>query len=115
LLSNSSPSTESSDLEGEESQDVDLLPEHVYRTIGQPDILEAIMDVCQQEKSYGTIALLASISKHHQSIVQPRLTRLKKRIVLNLDEFYFRNKDNDENIEWVASLRTEIPHRYLQS
>lgn len=77
----------------------DALPEHIHWPIGQADILDAIMNVCEQEKSYGTMSLLASISKHHRSIVQPRLKRTKKRIVLDLEDFHFRDKGNDKNIE----------------
>lgn len=63
------------------------------------DILDAIMDLCEEDKSYGTIALLGSLSKHHRGIVQPRLKRIKETVVLDLDDFAWRNKENDQNIE----------------
>lgn len=72
--------------------------------IDRPDILEAIMDVCLEGKSYGTLASLALFSKHHHSIVQPRLRRLRKRIVLNLDNFSWRDEDNDQNVEYVFPI-----------
>lgn len=67
--------------------------------IGHPDILDAIMDVCQAQQAYGTLALFALISKHHHSIVQPRLRRIRKRVVLHLDDYHLRNRDNDSNIQ----------------
>jgi hypothetical protein len=73
--------------------------ERAVRPILQPDIIEAIMDVCQQEESYGTMALLGLFSKRHHSFVQPRLRRIRKRVVLHLDEFLWRDKKNDKNIE----------------
>jgi hypothetical protein len=69
-----------------------------------PDILEAIMDVCETAKLYGTIALIGSLSKHHRSVVQPRLARIKKRVVLSLDDYWWRDRDNDKNIEYVFPL-----------
>lgn len=72
---------------------------HAHRPIGHPDILDVIMDICKIEKEYGTILLMALISKHHSAIVRPHLKRLKSRIVLNLEDFVWRDKDNDRNIE----------------
>jgi hypothetical protein len=67
--------------------------------IGHPDILDAIMDICQAQQAYGTIALFALISKHHYSIVQPRLRRIRKRVVLNLEDYHWRDRENDNNIQ----------------
>lgn len=77
------------------------LPEHVHRPIGQIDILDTIIAVCKGGKQYRTLLLLALMSKHHAAIVRPYLKRIKERVVLDLDEFDFRDKDNDENIEYV--------------
>lgn len=87
-----------------------LLSHHAHRPIGHPDILDAIMDVCEESKSYGVISLLAAISKHHHSAVQPRLRRIRKRIVLNLDDFHWRDKENDKNMEYVD----DIPYQTLE-
>lgn len=67
--------------------------------IGHVDILDAIVHICQAEKAYRTISLFALISKHHHRTIQPRLTRIKARVVLDLDDYEWRNKDNDINIE----------------
>lgn len=75
------------------------LQSHVHGPFEHPDILDAIMDVCQEVKAYGTIALLGSISKHHRTVVQPRLKRIKAKVVLNLDDFQWRDKTNDVNVE----------------
>jgi hypothetical protein len=72
---------------------------HAYRPIGNADILGVIVDVCKDTKAYGTILLVALMSKHHHAIVQPVLTRIKNRVVLNLDDYAWRNKENDQNIE----------------
>jgi hypothetical protein len=67
--------------------------------LAQLDILDTVVDICEAEKSYGTILLFALISKHQHGIIKPRLKRIRKRVVLDLDEFEWRNKENDENIE----------------
>jgi hypothetical protein len=72
---------------------------HAHRPIGNADIIGVIVDVCKEEKAYGTILLVALMSKHHHAIVQPVLTRIKNRVVLNLDDYVWRNKENDRNIE----------------
>jgi hypothetical protein len=72
---------------------------HAHRPIGHADIVGVIVDVCKQEKAYGTILLVALMSRHHHAIVQPHLTRIKNRVVLDLDDFAWRNKENDGNIE----------------
>ena len=69
------------------------------RPLGQLDIIECIIDICEAEKSYRAIVLLALMSKHHHAIVKARLERFKKRVVLDLDEFEWRNKENDKNVE----------------
>jgi hypothetical protein len=72
---------------------------HAHRPIEHPDILDVIVEICTQKKAYGTILLFGLLSKHHHAIIQPYLTRIKQRVVLNLDDYAWRNKDNDENIE----------------
>ncbi|KAJ9120330.1 hypothetical protein QFC24_005284 [Naganishia onofrii] len=77
--------------------------------INQPDILDTMVDLLWNAKLYGTIVLFASLSKRHRELVQPRLTNLKKRIVLVLDDFVWRDKSNDKNIErvWFSFLRAK--------
>jgi hypothetical protein len=79
------------------SSEQDIQVQH--RPISHSDILEVIVDVCEAEKAYRTISLFALMSKHHHNIIQPRLSRIKKRVVLDLDEIEWRNNDNDPNIE----------------
>lgn len=67
--------------------------------IGHVGILDVIGDLCEADKSYGTMALFSLISKHHHGIFQSRLRRIKKRFVLDLDEIEWGKKDNDANIE----------------
>lgn len=73
--------------------------EPAQQPLGQLDILDTIIDICEYEKSYGTIVLFSLISKHHHGIVRPRLARIKKRAVLDLEDIEWRNKENDPNIE----------------
>jgi hypothetical protein len=77
--------------------------------INHPDILDTMVDLLWNAKLYGTIVLVASLSKRHRELVQPRLTNLKKRIVLVLDDFVWRDKSNDKNIErvWFSFLRAK--------
>jgi hypothetical protein len=75
------------------------MAEPTQHPLGQLDILDTIIDICESEKSYGTIVLFSLISKHHHGIVRPRLSRIKKRVVLDLVDMEWRNKDNDPNIE----------------
>jgi hypothetical protein len=72
---------------------------HAHRPIGHPDILDAIIDICKEERRYNTIMLIALMSKHHHAIVRPHLKRIRKRVVLDLNEFAWRDKENDSNIE----------------
>lgn len=72
---------------------------HAHRPIGHQDILDTIMDICEAEKAYGTIALFASISQLHHELVGPRLRRIKKRVVLNLDEYRWEDNDKYGKIE----------------
>jgi hypothetical protein len=72
---------------------------HAHRPIGNADVLGVIVNICKEEKAYRTILLVALMSKHHHAIVQPVLTRIKNRVVLDLDDFAWRNKENDGNIE----------------
>lgn len=57
------------------------------------------MDICEAEKAYGTIALFASISQHHHELVGTRLRRIRKRVVLDLDEYRWEDRDNYGKIE----------------
>lgn len=75
--------------------------EHVHCPIGHIDVLDVIIDICKDAKQYGTMMLLALMSKHHAAIVRPHLKRIRERVVLDLDEFDFRDKSNDVNIECV--------------
>jgi hypothetical protein len=72
---------------------------HAHRPIGHHDILDTIMDICEAEKAYGTIALFGSISPHHHELVGPRLRRIRKRVVLILDDYRWEDKDNYGKIE----------------
>jgi hypothetical protein len=62
------------------------------------------MDICETEKAYGTIALLASISQLHHELVEPRLRRITKRAVLDLREYRWEEREKYGNIEYAASL-----------
>jgi hypothetical protein len=75
------------------------IQEPVQRPINQLDILDVIMDICEGEKMYGTILLLGMLSKHHRAVAQPRLKRIRKRVVLDLNEFPWRDPANDSNVE----------------
>lgn len=75
----------------------DVLAQH--RPLGRTDILNVIVEICEAEKAYRTISLFALMSKHHHRIIQPRLTTVKKRVVLDFDDIKWRNKDNDPYIE----------------
>jgi hypothetical protein len=86
-----------------------------HAAIIQLDILEVIVDICEAEKAYGTIRRMALISKHHRAIVQPRLDRIRKRVVLRLDDYQWRDKGNDRNIEYAfgcimcCQCRADLP------
>jgi hypothetical protein len=47
---------------------------------------------------------MALFSKHHNAAVQPRLNRIRKRIVLDLDAYEWRDEDNDKNIQYAVCL-----------
>lgn len=74
------------------------------RIIDHPDILDNMIDLLSDQKAYGTIHRLASLSKYHLDIVQPRMNRLKNRVVLVLDDYIWRDTKNDKNIEQVGSI-----------
>lgn len=78
-----------------------LPPEHKHRPIGHIDVLDVIIDICKDAKRYGTMLLLALMSEHHAAIVQPHLKRIRERVASDLDEFDFRDRSNDDNIEYV--------------
>lgn len=65
---------------------------YVHSAIGHVGILDVIVDICETEKQYGTIFLMALMSQHHRAIVQPQLNRIRKRIVLKLDDYEWRDK-----------------------
>lgn len=71
----------------------------VQKIIAEPGVLAAIMDVCQRSPLYGVISHLARLSKHHRAIVQPRLKKIKKKVVLHMDDYHFRTHRNDKNVE----------------
>lgn len=81
------------------TSDSAMMPDQVPHPIDQLDILDVIMDICEGEKLYGTILLLGTLSKHHRAVVQPRLKRIRKRVVLDLNEFPWRDPANDSNVE----------------
>lgn len=80
---------------------------HVHPAIGHADILDVIMDICEAEKEYDTIFSMVLLSKQHRAIVQSRLHRIRKRVVLNLDDYQWRDEGNDGNIEYVLLLRCQ--------
>ncbi|KAJ9092285.1 hypothetical protein QFC20_007413 [Naganishia adeliensis] len=42
---------------------------YVHSAIGHVDILDVIVDICETEKLYGTIFLMALMSQHHRAIL----------------------------------------------
>lgn len=80
-----------------------------HRPIELPDILDAIIDVCQVDSAYGTIELLGSLSKHHRVIVQPRLKRIKAMVVLTWATLVSYRHD----LDWsgVRGVRGRITER----
>lgn len=93
-----------SSLDGDTSSDFPEYEHHAHRPIGHQDIIYTIMDICEAEKSYGTLALLGSISQLHHELVAPRLRRIKKRVVLNLNDYRWDKREKYGNIEY-ATLR----------
>jgi hypothetical protein len=67
--------------------------------IRYPDVMQAFLNVCQGDQLYGVIHRLAALSKGLHAAVQPLLRKIKKRIVLDMDDWHFRNKRKDKNIQ----------------
>jgi hypothetical protein len=71
----------------------------IHRALAIPDIAHSIAAIMEETRMYGTLACFAVSSRFHQSILQPSLKKIKKRIVLNMDDFRWRDRSNDANVE----------------
>lgn len=81
-----------------------VLAPNPHRALSTTDIILLISEILRDEKEYATLACFALSSHMHHSAVQPLLAKIKKRIVLDIEDWRWRDRSNDKNIEYVVPL-----------
>jgi hypothetical protein len=67
--------------------------------INHPDIVHTLLDIMIEQKAYGTASRLRLLSRYHRDVIEGRVTSLKKRVVLVLDDYLCRDRRNDGSVE----------------
>lgn len=70
-----------------------------HRAFLLPDILSVIAVSLQEAQLYGTLASLALASRTHQGVLQSSVEKVKKKSVLNMEDYRWRDQANDGNVE----------------
>lgn len=94
-----SPFTRSS----QASQPVKVVPDPAIlpafqRVLAKLDLLSALAIILETREDYGTLAAFALVNRTVHTVVQPVLAKIKKRIVLVIEDYRWRNPANDGNI-----------------
>jgi hypothetical protein len=66
--------------------EMDELKPDVHTLLDHPDIWARIVSVLEEDRSYGSIAMLAVQSRRLNSFIGPVLKNIEKRVVLELDD-----------------------------
>jgi hypothetical protein len=77
------------------------LAKHPHRALLVPGIIHNVVTIMKDEEDYGTLAAFALASRFHHSVLQGVLAKVKKEIVLCMEDFRWRDQGNDENIKCV--------------
>jgi hypothetical protein len=68
------------------------------RVLSKSDLVATLAAALEKKESYGTLAAFALADRHVQFVVQPVLAKVKKRIVLVIEDYRWRDPANDGSI-----------------
>jgi hypothetical protein len=81
--------------------EVDELNPDVHPLLDHPDIWAGILAVLEEDKSYDAMANLAVQFKQLNTLVRPALKRIRKRVVLDLDDLSRTAESKWGDVEYV--------------